>query len=88
MLSRKEFDKIMDGDSHLENYPNKDNTLLGLNLINKYLPEDDVLTGADHDIIYSVGVDQLLEAGLTKEDAIELRNLNWMTQDDYLACFV
>ena len=68
-----------------------DNALQGLLIIAKYIDQKkrDLICGAGHDIIYSVDVDEIIKAGITKEDAIELRKLNWMTQDDYyLACFV
>ena len=33
--------------------------------------------------------DQYIQAGITEEDAIELRKENWMVEEDsYLACFV
>ncbi len=87
-MIREEFEKIMDGDSCLENYE-QENTLLGLNIIAKYLPKSGV-EYAEHDIIFACMVDKILEAGLTKEDAIELRNLNWMIDDESegLACYV
>lgn len=87
-MTRKEFEKIMNGDSCLQNYE-QENTLLGLNIIAKYLSKSGV-EAADHDIIFACMVDEILEAGLTKEDAVELRNLNWMIDDNNegLACFV
>lgn len=66
-----------------------DNALQGLNIISKYFPEDvSVLCGADHDVIYSVDVDELCEHGLTKKDAEKLNELNWRIENDYLQCFV
>lgn len=65
----------------------KDQTLIGLNIIAKYLPESGI-EGADHDIIYSVDCINLVEAGITEEDTIKLREMNWMIKDDYLACYV
>ena len=65
-----------------------DNALRGLNIVAKYIPNDIVLEGADHDVIYSVDIDKLIEAGITIKDAEELRELNWMLEDDSLACFV
>ena len=87
-MNKEEFEEIMDGESHLENYRGKDTAFLGLCIISKYTPNK-IITAAGHDIIYSVQIDEILEAGLIKEDAIELRNLNWMIADkDYLGCFV
>ena len=87
-MYREKFIEIMDGDSKLSEY-SKCTALLGLNLIAKYLPKSGV-EAANHDIIYACDVDQLLDAGITEEDAIELRNMNWMIDEDCdcLACFV
>jgi len=65
-----------------------DNALKGLNLIAKYLPLSGI-TGAEHDVIYAADVGALLEAGITEEDCLVLRRLNWMVEDEeYFACFV
>ena len=87
-MDRERFEEIMDGDSKLGDYDD-DNAFLGLQIIRKYMSKKGI-EGADHDIIYSSDIDKLLEAGLTEEDATELRNLNWMIDDegDCLACFV
>ena len=63
------------------------NALQGLKIIEKYLPGKGIM-GAEHDIIYSVDVEKLIEADITLEDTKKLNKLNWMIQDDYLACFV
>lgn len=63
------------------------NALKGLQIIAKYLPKAGI-RGADHDIIYSVTLNELFLAGITREDALELRRQNWMVEDDALACFV
>jgi len=66
-----------------------DSALQGLKIISGYFPNRTVLEGADHDIIYSVDAEDLIEAGLTEEHAIELSKLNWMIYDDYcMACYV
>ena len=60
----------------------------GLLIIQKYTPNKGI-EGADHDIIYSVDIDELIAAEITEEDAIKLRSLNWMVSDNsYMACFV
>ena len=64
------------------------NTTQGLAIINSFLPDSGV-EGADHDIIYSCDVEDLIKAGAKKEDFEKLAKLNWMVQDrQYLACFV
>ena len=64
------------------------NALNGLKIIEKYIPGAGI-EGAEHDIIYSVDVDEIVKAGITEQDAVLLRELNWMVEDNtYLACFV
>lgn len=65
-----------------------ENTMQGLVIITSFLPKSGV-EGADHDIIYSCGVQELIDAGAKKEDFEKLAKLNWMINDgEYLACFV
>lgn len=65
-----------------------DNAFLGLKIIRKYLPRTGI-EGAEHDMIYSVDIDKLCEAGITVEDAKQLHAINWHIEDDeYMACFV
>jgi len=64
------------------------NAIKGLLIVQKYLP-DRGIEGANHDVIYSVGIEALVEAGITEADVVELRHQNWMLEDDtFLACFV
>ena len=66
-----------------------DNALAGLDIIRKYMPDKDLITGASHDVIYSVDVEELIAAGITVGDVRKLSALNWMVDDgSYLACFV
>lgn len=68
-----------------------DNAFQGLMIISKYISpaKKTLIVAAGHDIIHSVYVKDLLEAGLTEEDAVSLRKLNWMiTEYDSLACFI
>jgi hypothetical protein len=68
------------------------NAFKGLLILAKYIDPDakGIIRAAEHDIIYCGDIDELLEAGLTEEDAIALRSLNWMTDDEEegFACFV
>lgn len=70
-------------------FPDGCNVFSGLGIITKYLPKKGV-EGAEHDIIYSVDINELAEAGITEEDAKQLRIWNWMYYEDCdcLACFV
>ena len=67
-----------------------DNAFQGLTIIAKYINplENDIICGADHDVMYSVDVNELIEAGIIEEDAKNLRKLNWMITEGYLECFV
>lgn len=66
-----------------------DNAMQGLVILSKYAQGEDVLVGADHDIIYSLNVSKTVEAGITEEDVHALLKLNWLIRDDtYWACFV
>jgi len=86
-MTREEFIEIMRGNSDLLSI-NDDNAFLGLQLIRKYIPKCGI-EGAEHDVIYSVDVNQLLDADITKEDVEELRRLNWMVvHGEYMACYV
>lgn len=86
MLTIDELEEIFKEDNDID--WKGDNALIGLNIISKYFPNKTVLQGADHDIIYSVDIYEIVEAKLTTVDAIKLRNLNWMIQDDMLCCYV
>ncbi len=63
------------------------NVLLGLEIVAKYLPKEGIVA-ADHDIVYSVEAEELVTAGISVNDAITLRNLNWTVQDGILAIYV
>ena len=67
-----------------------DQALQGFQIFSKYLdPTKQTLLGAaEHDLIYGPDVDELINAGITKEDLISLNQLNWMIKDDSFACFV
>lgn len=84
-MTREEFEQILEEDN--AGTWEGENAFQGLVIINKYLPNVGV-EAAQHDIIYSAGVDEILEAGITIDDAKKLRDLNWMIQEDSLACYV
>ena len=83
-MTRKELDKIMDGDSDRDAYRGKSRVLLGLNMIAKYIPCPEISPA--HDIIYVCPIDELLNAGLTEADANELRKMSWMIDSEF-DCF-
>lgn len=86
MMNREKFIEIM-LDEDIKVSWEGCNVFLGLEIIRKYLPKSGI-EGASHDIVYSVDIDEIIEAGITEEDVRKLRSLNWLTEDEYLACFV
>ena len=83
MITIEEIEQIFeDVDSKWEG----DNAFQGLQILSKYT--DKLIQGAGHDVIWSVDVDKIIELGITKEDITKLALLNWMIEEDCLACFV
>lgn len=69
-----------------------DNAMEGLKLICNQLNKAGkanrtVVCGVEHDVIYSISMDDALEI-LSEEDFKQLARLNWMIENDSLACFV
>lgn len=64
-----------------------DNAFQGMQILSKY--NTNLLRAAEHDIIYSVDIDDVLEA-ITEEDAIALAQLNWHIDEEFdcFCCFV
>ncbi len=83
-MKREKLEKIFE-ETDSDNFEN--NQFKGLQILSKYT--DDVLYAAEHDIIYSVGVDEIIKK-LTEADAIELAKLNWIIDEelDCFACYV
>lgn len=88
-MTRERFIELMEGKSELSEYRGYCNAFLGLKIITKYIPKGGIC-GADHDIIYSATISEILEAGITEEDTVELRKLNWIIDETNtgLACYV
>ena len=86
-MTRERFKKLMESQDDIDWVGC--NVVSGLKIITKYLPRKGI-EGAGHDIVYSVTIDEILDAGITEEDVIELRKLNWMIDESGtgLACFV
>lgn len=65
-----------------------DSTFLGFQIISKYTKN--IVQCAEHDIVYSIGVDEIIELNVTDEDLIQLAKLNWFIDGDgnSLASFV
>lgn len=87
-MTEKEFVEIMNDDDIKTDFGDGCNACDGLYIIQKYISTKGI-EYAEHDVIGSVSVSEIVKAGITKEDAIKLRSLNWMIEDyEYLACFV
>lgn len=90
-MTREEFAKILDDASEaMDSEWTGDNAFQGLQIIAKYFDSKTVtlIKGASDDQIFSFDIDELIEAGITQEDAKELARLNWHHEDESLACFV
>lgn len=88
-MTEKRFREIMEDEDSKTVFPKEDNALMGLKIIEKYLPLSGV-EGANHDVIYACDVEDIVNAGITEEDTLTLRRINWMIDEDCdcLACFV
>ena len=83
MITKEEIKQIF---NDVDSQWNGDNAFQGLQILSKYT--DNLIQGAGQDIIWSVDVDENIELGITKEDITKLSLLNWMIDEDCLACFV
>lgn len=88
-MTEEKFIEILTDDDINSNWEG-DNAFQGIQIIAKYFDTSKtIITGANHDEIYSVDVDEIVNAGITEEDAKKLRILNWLVNDEsYLQCFV
>ena len=83
-MTREKLEKIFE---EIEPDWEGDNAFQGLQILSKYTKF--LIHGAEHDIIYSEDVDEIVDK-MSEEDAVNLRKLNWMIDDDVecFACFV
>jgi len=79
-MTREELEEILNKANAFSDM-SKSYILIGLNIIEKYTPGFNI--EPRHDIIYAGDIDSILQAGLTIEDADELRKQNWMFDDEY-----
>lgn len=84
-MTKEKFKEMMENNDNIGVWKG-DNAFQGLQILSKYTKN--LIRGAEHDIIYSENVEILLKAGITEEDVKELNKLNWIIEDDYLACFI
>lgn len=86
-----EFIEIMDDSKYSTEYIGDDTVFEGLKILKKYGPFR--IEGAEHDIIYCVSVEKIVDAGITKKDAILLSRMGWHVDSEidypgFLAHFV
>jgi hypothetical protein len=89
-ITEEEFLEILKADSVDDSAWKGCVVFKGLTIIAKYIdPNKNVMIGsAAHDQIWAVGLKELVDAGITKEDAVALRNLNWMEDCEGLSHFI
>jgi hypothetical protein len=91
-MTKEEFLEIFNDDDINDSKWDGDNAFQGLLIIAKYIDpmKKNIICGANHDEIYSVDIDDLIQFEISKKDVIRLKQLNWMVGDDdtYLMCFV
>lgn len=88
-MERERFIEIMKDETIKIIFPDRDSAVAGLEIIVKYCPKKGI-QAAEHDIIYSVGIDEICETEITEEEVRQLREWNWIYDEDTdgLACFV
>lgn len=85
-MTREELEELFESDYESDNtVPSR--ILAGIEILKKYDPDVDI-EAAEHDIIYTIDVDSVLDAGLTKEDAEQLHKYGWMIEEDCFAHYV
>lgn len=89
-MTEKLFRKIMGDDSSAK--WEGDNFIQGIKILEKYIDssKEEIVEGSTHDLIWCTGVEEILKKGITEEDTIALRDLNWMIDEtsDCLSCYV
>lgn len=81
------------GDGRVDSEYEGDNFLQGIEILKKYfdISKEDIVRCASHDTIWTPDAEELIERGLTEEDAIKLVKLNWVYDEDDeggFCCFV
>ena len=87
-MTKERIIELMNGVSDLSSCDG-DNVFEGLKILSRYTDNGkSVIVRAEHDIIYSVSIDDVIDT-ITEEDVVRLRRLNWMIEDKHcFACFV
>ena len=82
---KKIFKDVKSVKSDLSNVDG-DIAYLGLVILSKY--SKNLIRCAEHDKIYSLGLNEAIDASITDDDITELAKMNWMIDEDSFACFV
>ena len=77
--------EIMKEDAPL-NLKSKDSILEGLQILSKY-SNNSTLKATEHEILYSISPQESIDNGITEEDVVQLKGLNWMLHEEAFACF-
>ena len=74
IMTIKELEAIYDEEA---GYVEGDSIFQGLEILARYAGGKRVIQAAEHDEIYSLRIEDVLEAGLTRGDAVDLRDFGW-----------
>lgn len=83
-LTMKRIYELFGENSDISSKWKGDNFFQGLQIIAKYIDpmKEDLIVAAEHDMIYSVEGQQLLDAGITDDDLVALAGLNWSFDEE------
>lgn len=80
-MTRERFKELFD---RTESGRHGDGAFRGLLIIAPYfdVTKQSIIRAAEHDVIYGPNIDDLLESGLSEEDAVSLAKFNWFIDKD------
>ena len=89
-ITREELEEIFSQDGEAPTFETKDRALRGILILLNYFDSNTecIINAAEHDMIYTVDVDILIEKGITKDHAELLRSIGWFIEEDCLCHFV
>lgn len=80
-MDRERFEEIFSAEHNWEEDKSRHRIFEGFKIIHKYIPHFEIEPA--HDIIFSNSVDDIIDAGITEEDAKLLRDMNWGIDIEY-----
>ena len=83
-ITEEFIEELWGEESEIDSHWKGDNAYQGLQIIAKYYDplKEDLITYGSHDVMGSVDMNELIERGVTKEDLISLKKLNWSYDED------